>query len=84
MSLINEATLENYCLEYFRTIGYQTAYGPDILPDGSIPCVKMSPAVFAAGGAERPRAPKSNASAFRAGRGLYPAYPTVRAVPYRP
>ena len=37
MSLINEATLENYCLEYFRSIGYQTAYGPDILPDGSIP-----------------------------------------------
>lgn len=37
MTLINESVLENYCMEYFRAIGYQTAYGPDILPDGPNP-----------------------------------------------
>lgn len=30
--LINESVLENYCMEYFRSIGYQTAFGPDMLP----------------------------------------------------
>lgn len=37
MPLLNEATLENYCMEYFQAIGYQTAYGPDILPEGINP-----------------------------------------------
>ena len=36
-NLINEQDLENYCMEYFRQIGYQTAYGPDILPEGVSP-----------------------------------------------
>ena len=37
MSLINEQNLENYCMEYFRQIGYQTLNGLDILPDGPNP-----------------------------------------------
>lgn len=37
MSLINEQDLENYCMKYFEEIGYQTAYGPDILPDSVSP-----------------------------------------------
>ena len=37
MSLINEQDLENYCMKYFEEIGYQTAYGPDILPDSFNP-----------------------------------------------
>lgn len=36
-NLINESVLENYCMEYFRAIGYQTMSGPDILPDGINP-----------------------------------------------
>ena len=37
MSLLNEQDLENYCMKYFEEIGYQTAYGPDILPDSINP-----------------------------------------------
>lgn len=37
MSLLNEQDLENYCMKYFEEIGYQTAYGPDILPDSFNP-----------------------------------------------
>ena len=37
MTLINESVLENYCMEYFRAIGYQTALGPDILPGADNP-----------------------------------------------
>ena len=37
MTLLNEQDLENYCMEYFRQIGYQTAFGPDILPEGENP-----------------------------------------------
>ena len=37
MTLLNEQDLENYCMEYFRQIGYQTVFGPDILPEGVNP-----------------------------------------------
>ena len=37
MPLLNEQDLENYCMEYFRQIGYQTLFGPDILPEGVNP-----------------------------------------------
>lgn len=36
-NLINEQDLENYCMEYFRQIGYQTLNGLDIMPDGPNP-----------------------------------------------
>lgn len=37
MPLLNEQDLENYCMAYFRQIGYQTVFGPDILPEGVNP-----------------------------------------------
>ncbi len=36
-NLINENDLELACLQYFGQIGYQTALGPDILPEGENP-----------------------------------------------
>ncbi|MFQ5641093.1 MAG: type I restriction endonuclease subunit R [bacterium] len=34
MSTINENTLEQTSLEWFQSLGWQTAFGPDISPDG--------------------------------------------------
>ena len=36
-NLINENYLELACMAYFRQIGYQTVFGPDILPEGVNP-----------------------------------------------
>lgn len=33
MPLINEDLLEQNCMQYFKQIGYDTLFGPDILPD---------------------------------------------------
>ena len=35
MSGITESVVEEACLEWFRALGYSTAYGPEIGPDGS-------------------------------------------------
>jgi type I restriction enzyme, R subunit len=35
VSGITESVVEDACLEWFRTLGFSTAYGPDIGPDGS-------------------------------------------------
>ncbi len=34
---MNEEQLENRCLEWFRDIGWEVVYGPDIVPDGDNP-----------------------------------------------
>jgi type I restriction enzyme R subunit len=34
MSILNEATVEDAALEYLRQLGYSTAFGPEIAPDG--------------------------------------------------
>ena len=36
MSGITESVVEEACVEWFRALGYATAYGPDIGPDGDI------------------------------------------------
>lgn len=35
--MISEDHLEQLCLDWFRTAGYDYAYGPDIAPDGAMP-----------------------------------------------
>ena len=35
--MITEDNLERICLDWFRTAGYDYAYGPDIAPDGAMP-----------------------------------------------
>ena len=37
MSLLNESTVELAAIEYLRQLGYSTAFGPDIAPDGVEP-----------------------------------------------
>ncbi|KJF18176.1 type I restriction endonuclease subunit R [Acidithrix ferrooxidans] len=37
MSKLNEGTVEDAALEYFRQLGYQTEWGPRIAPDGERP-----------------------------------------------
>lgn len=37
MSKLNEGTVEDAALEYFRQLGYQTEWGPRIAPDGESP-----------------------------------------------
>lgn len=37
MSKLNEGTVEDAALEYFRQLGYQTEWGPRIAPDGENP-----------------------------------------------
>jgi type I restriction enzyme R subunit len=34
MSILNESTVEDAALEYLRQLGYTTAFGPEIAPDG--------------------------------------------------
>ncbi len=34
MTALNESTVELAALEYLRQLGYSTAFGPDIAPDG--------------------------------------------------
>ncbi len=35
MSGITETVVEEACLDWFRALGYATAHGPDIGPDGA-------------------------------------------------
>jgi type I restriction enzyme R subunit len=35
MANITETTLEKTALDWFETLGWQIAFGPDISPDGS-------------------------------------------------
>ncbi|MDH5542045.1 MAG: type I restriction endonuclease [Nitrospinota bacterium] len=37
MGSLNENTLELATVDYFRTLGYQYAHGPEIAPDGASP-----------------------------------------------
>lgn len=37
MTAFNEATIEDAALDYLRAIGYTTAFGPDLAPDGTQP-----------------------------------------------
>jgi len=37
MTALNESTVEDAALEYLRELGYSTAFGPDIAPDGAHP-----------------------------------------------
>ena len=35
MSVFNESTVEEAALDYLRGLGYTTAFGPNLAPDGS-------------------------------------------------
>ena len=35
--MINEDQLEQLCLKWFREMGYEYAYGPDMAHDGEVP-----------------------------------------------
>ena len=37
MSAFNEATIEDAALEYLGELGYTTAFGPNLAPDGLSP-----------------------------------------------
>ena len=37
MSVFNESTIEDAALDYLRGLGYSTAFGPNLAPDGSQP-----------------------------------------------
>src|SRR5215469_14850286 len=37
MTAFNESTVEDAALEYLRQLGYSTAFGPEIAPDGDSP-----------------------------------------------
>ena len=37
MTVLNESTVELAAIEYLRQLGYSTAFGPEIAPDGDIP-----------------------------------------------
>lgn len=37
MTIFNEATVEDAALDYLRDLGYSTAFGPNLAPDGSQP-----------------------------------------------
>jgi type I restriction enzyme R subunit len=34
MSFLNESTVEDAALEYLRQLGFTTAFGPEMAPDG--------------------------------------------------
>lgn len=37
MTTFNEATIEDAALDYLRALGYSTAFGPNLAPDGTQP-----------------------------------------------
>ena len=37
MSLLNESTIETAALDYLRELGFATAFGPELSPDGDRP-----------------------------------------------
>lgn len=85
MTLLNEQDLENYCMEYFRQIGYQTVFGPDILPEGANPLRGgCSPSYFAAKRQKRACLLKSGRAASGTGRGIPTASQSVRSHVNRP